>query len=224
MIWSTWLARQAAQRLVVLREQPSLVAPIAQVIEAAVGDRPIEIGQVGGRARPLEQIEEQSLHQILGLVAVLQHAFGLSQQRRSITPVELHQRVTDSRSFIDRWAARRRTGRCSPCRAWRRRSGRGSASRRWRRRRRPTCTRCRPRTRRPRGGRRAGSARRCSRQPLFTSRRASTARPSLSLLIVTASESYQVGAETRKVRGCQVALGIRWRYWFVPSPVKDISR
>jgi len=64
-------------------EQPCARAPVAHRVEAAIGHGSVEVGEVhvGGPGR--DQICEQRMHDIDGVLAASQHALGLAHQRRS---------------------------------------------------------------------------------------------------------------------------------------------
>jgi len=64
-------------------EQARAVASVANDIEAPVGDGSIEVGEVHLGGPTWNQIDEQRMHDIDGILATTQDALGLPNERRT---------------------------------------------------------------------------------------------------------------------------------------------
>jgi len=67
---------------------------ISDAIEAPRGRRPIQIAQLDAVLTPLQQIEKNSLHDVLSLLRVAQHPLTLAAKRRAIASVKFHNLLT----------------------------------------------------------------------------------------------------------------------------------
>jgi hypothetical protein len=77
-------------------EQARPRASVANDVEAAVGHGAVQVGEVHGFAPARDQIDEQRVHDIDGVLAATQQALGFAHERR---PVGAIRRLRITRSF-----------------------------------------------------------------------------------------------------------------------------